>query len=271
MKSLYFTAGQFARLHQLNKRTLHYYDDIGLFSPAYKGENGYRYYTYQQSAQLENILAMRQLNMSIEEIAAYLKHPNPQDFLKISQNKIEEIDQQIQQLQVLKQVFEQRQQSLARSEQIHDGQIEVESFAAHHYLLTPMPVEDNPMRNMQQIMQHLQSAWKHSSYKAGCGSYISLEKTLQGQFDVYDGVFTPVDPQDDDSLFLLRPAGQYLCGYSVGSWDKLPELYSHMIAYAKKHHLALTGNCYEIGLNEFAISRPEEYVARVSILIDPKQ
>ena len=66
MKSLYFTAGQFARLHQLNKRTLHYYDDIGLFSPAYKGENGYRYYTYQQSAQLENILAMRQLNMSIE-------------------------------------------------------------------------------------------------------------------------------------------------------------------------------------------------------------
>ena len=101
MKSLYFTAGQFARLHQLNKRTLHYYDDIGLFSPAYKGENGYRYYTYQQSAQLENILAMRQLNMSIEEIAAYLKHPNPQDFLKISQNKIEEIDQQIQQLQVL--------------------------------------------------------------------------------------------------------------------------------------------------------------------------
>lgn len=155
--------------------------------------------------------------------------------------------------------------------QIHDGQIEVESFAAHHYLLTPMPVEDNPMRNMQQIMQHLQSAWEHSSYKAGCGSYISLEKTLQGQFDVYDGVFTPVDPQDDDSLFLLRPAGQYLCGYSVGSWDKLPELYSHMIAYAKKHHLALTGNCYEIGLNEFAISRPEEYVARVSILIDPKQ
>ena len=96
------------------------------------------------------------------------------------------------------------------------------------------------MRNMQQIMQHLQSAWEHSSYKAGCGSYISLEKTLQGQFDVYDGVFTPVDPQDDDSLFLLRPAGQYLCGYSVGSWDKLPELYSHMIAYAKKHHLALT-------------------------------
>lgn len=70
------------------------------------------------------------------------------------------------------------------------------------------------MRNMQQIMQHLQSAWEHSSYKAGCGSYISLEKALQGQFDVYDGVFTPVDPQDDDSLFLLRPAGR-ICADTV--------------------------------------------------------
>ena len=270
MKSLYFTAGQFARLHQLNKRTLHYYDDIGLFSPAYKGENGYRYYTYQQSAQLENILAMRQLNMSIEEISAYLKHPNPQDFLVISQNKIQEIDQQIRQLQVLKQVFEQRQQSLARCSQIHDGQIKVETFDAHHYLLTPMPVEDNPMRNMQQILLHLQSAWEHSSYKAGCGSYLSLEKVLRGEFDIYDGVFTPVDPQEDDSLFLLRPSGEYLCGYSVGSWDKLPELYARMIAYAQQHHLALTGNCYEIGLNEFAISRPEEYVARISILIEPE-
>ena len=53
--SILFTAGQFARLHHLNKRTLHYYDDIGLFSPAYKGKNGYRYYTYQQSAELESI------------------------------------------------------------------------------------------------------------------------------------------------------------------------------------------------------------------------
>lgn len=46
IKSLLFTTGQFARLHHLNKRTLHYYDEIGLFSPAFKGENDYRYYTW---------------------------------------------------------------------------------------------------------------------------------------------------------------------------------------------------------------------------------
>ena len=38
------TTAQFAKLHEVNKRTLHYYDEIGLFSPREKGENGYRYY-----------------------------------------------------------------------------------------------------------------------------------------------------------------------------------------------------------------------------------
>lgn len=36
------TTAEFAKLHEVNKRTLHYYDSIGLFSPAQKGENQYR-------------------------------------------------------------------------------------------------------------------------------------------------------------------------------------------------------------------------------------
>ena len=64
------TVGQMARLHDINKRTLHYYDEIGLFSPKLKGENGYRYYTMDQMADLELILAFRELGMSIEETQA---------------------------------------------------------------------------------------------------------------------------------------------------------------------------------------------------------
>ncbi|MBM6800346.1 MerR family DNA-binding transcriptional regulator, partial [Coprobacillus cateniformis] len=36
-KTMKLTTSQFSKLHHLNKRTLHYYDDIGLFSPRYKG------------------------------------------------------------------------------------------------------------------------------------------------------------------------------------------------------------------------------------------
>lgn len=40
-KSIKLTTSQFAKLHEVNKRTLHYYDSIGLFSPIEKGENNY--------------------------------------------------------------------------------------------------------------------------------------------------------------------------------------------------------------------------------------
>ena len=45
-KTRYLTIGQFAALHGINKKTLMWYDEIGLFKPAsINPENGYRYYT----------------------------------------------------------------------------------------------------------------------------------------------------------------------------------------------------------------------------------
>lgn len=49
-KAALFTIGQFAALHEINKKTLMWYDEIGLLKPACIKENGYRYYSYQQSA-----------------------------------------------------------------------------------------------------------------------------------------------------------------------------------------------------------------------------
>ena len=43
------TIGQFAALHGINKKTLMWYDEIGLFKPAViHPANGYRYYNYYQ-------------------------------------------------------------------------------------------------------------------------------------------------------------------------------------------------------------------------------
>ena len=68
------TIGQFAALHGIHKKTLMWYDEIGLFRPAViHPENGYRYYNYHQSAILETILLLRELDVPISEIQAFLK------------------------------------------------------------------------------------------------------------------------------------------------------------------------------------------------------
>ncbi len=89
------TVSQFAKLHNVNKRTLHYYDEIGIFSPDYKGENGYRYYDYMQGVDFEYIKILKELNMGLDEIKRYIDNPNEEDFKEIAEVKIKEIDQEI--------------------------------------------------------------------------------------------------------------------------------------------------------------------------------
>lgn len=262
---IYFTAGQFSRLHHLNKRTLHYYDDIGLFSPVYKAENGYRYYTYRQSAELENILALRELGMSIDEIKDYLKCPNADAFLQITIQKSHEIDEQIKRLKKLKAIMFEKQKSLVLCNGIHDGMIEVVRFPKRFFLLTSTEFRETALTDMEHVLSHLQTAWECSTYKAGCGSYLSLDKVRQGQFDFYDGLFTVVDKPKKGADVQVRPQGEYLCGYCVGDWDKIPALYHKMLDYSAAKKLKLKGNCYEMGLNEFAISSESEYVTQIEI------
>ena len=70
-----FTIGQFAALHGINKKTLMWYDEIGLFKPAFiHEENGYRLYSYYQSTELEVILLLRDMNVPIRDIQEFMKN-----------------------------------------------------------------------------------------------------------------------------------------------------------------------------------------------------
>lgn len=265
----HFTAGEFAELHHINKRTLHYYDEIGLFSPQCKGENGYRYYTYEQSMELENILAFRELDMSIEEIMRYMENPNAADFYQIADSRIKKIEYDIQRLKNLKSVLQQKKELLAMCDKAYDGKIEVVSLNMQYLLLTPLALsfetKESWMDNTASIMDHLKRSWDFNIYKKSCGSYLSVEKIIEGKFHEYDGIFTEIE-RKGKGLY-RKPEGRYLRGFCVGDWDKIPKLYEEMIGYAKKNSLCLCGYAFESGVNEFAISDEQEYITLIEVQI----
>ena len=120
------TTAQFAKLHEVNKRTLHYYDEIGLFRPFTKSDNGYRYYDISQSIDFEYIRMLKELNMSIEEIETYRKNPTPADFLKIVNEKEKEVDKQIQRLKDIKAVMQSKKEQIIFCETLHQQKIRIE-------------------------------------------------------------------------------------------------------------------------------------------------
>jgi MerR family transcriptional regulator, thiopeptide resistance regulator len=69
------TIGDLARLAGVSVRTLHHYDEIGLLVPSGRSDAGYRLYSGENLARLRQILFYRELDFSLEAIAAALKDP----------------------------------------------------------------------------------------------------------------------------------------------------------------------------------------------------
>ncbi|MEM7284321.1 MAG: helix-turn-helix domain-containing protein, partial [Pseudomonadota bacterium] len=64
-----FRIGEFSKIAQTPITQLRYYDEIGLFQPAESDEfTGYRYYSATQMPQLNRIIALKELGLTLEQI-----------------------------------------------------------------------------------------------------------------------------------------------------------------------------------------------------------
>src|SRR3954469_1547237 len=77
--------GELARRTGLTTRTLHHYDEIGLLRPSLHTESGHRLYTAGDIARLQQVLSLRQLGFSLEEIAGCLDRPgfSPMEVIRL--------------------------------------------------------------------------------------------------------------------------------------------------------------------------------------------
>lgn len=104
MNSMQYTIKQLADLAGVTTRTLHYYDEIGLLSPAYVAENSYRCYEEKQLLQLQQILFFRELEFSLDEIKTMLSNPgfdmlealtDQKQMMQLKRSRIDELIQSI--------------------------------------------------------------------------------------------------------------------------------------------------------------------------------
>jgi DNA-binding transcriptional MerR regulator len=66
--------GELARRTGLSVRTLHHYEEMGLLAPTHRTSSGHRLYGEAEIAQLQKILALKKLGMSLEEIRGWLSN-----------------------------------------------------------------------------------------------------------------------------------------------------------------------------------------------------
>lgn len=95
----YMTVGEAAKRMGVTVRTLQYYDQVGLLSPTAQSEGGRRLYTYQDLVCLHQILSLKQLGFSLDDIKNRLiPLDTPDEVAKVLEGQAASVERKIQEL-----------------------------------------------------------------------------------------------------------------------------------------------------------------------------
>lgn len=104
----HLTSGQFAKVMGISKDTLFHYDRLGILSPEFKAENGYRYYSINQMDVFKVISILKELEMPLKEIKEYLNKRSPQELIVLLGKEEAMLNSKIKQLQKMKSIISEK-------------------------------------------------------------------------------------------------------------------------------------------------------------------
>lgn len=261
-----FTIGQFAKLHEINKKTLMWYDEIGLLKPAVIRENGYRYYSFQQSSRLETILMLRELNVSIPEIQNFLENRSAFTLETLLTDKINELDQTISHLKSLRAVMSTKKQNMTTIRNIDISEFSVIEKPDAHYFVTVPTSHDTPFeKEIEMVVAETKKYQLRRLHDASYGSILPVESLYSGNFSDYSALYIELPFPTHRKGLHVQPKGKYLRAFCKGSWDNIAGRYKEILAYAKEHDLKFYGSAYEKGINELVIDTPDDYITQIEI------
>jgi DNA-binding transcriptional MerR regulator len=117
MRAKALKVGALAKQTGLSVRALHYYEEIGLLVPSDRSESGHRLYNTRDVARLQQIVSLRALGLSLEEIQDCLDQRG-QSLLQVMERHLERIRETLSQQQRLYQQLDGIAEVLRRGEEV---------------------------------------------------------------------------------------------------------------------------------------------------------
>lgn len=261
-----FTIGQFAKLHEVNKKTLMWYDEIGLLKPAVVKENGYRYYSFQQSPLLETIFMLRELNVSINEIQDFLKNRSAISLENLLTDKIAELDNTLSHLKSIRSVMNEKKQNMTTIRTLDISGFSIIEKTEDHYFVTVNTSPNTPLeKEIEAVIAETKKYQVHRLHDASYGAMLPVENLYSGEFGGYSALYIELPFPAHKRGLHVQPKGRYLRAFCKGDWSNLPGRYLEILSYAKEHDLQFYGFAYEKGINELVIDTLDDYITQIEI------
>lgn len=240
------TIGEFASLCKTSKKTIRYYEQIGLILPAYVNEhNGYRFYEESQIEVFLIISRLKWYGFSLQDIKQMLlnqKEPN----LELIYNQILHLQQEMNEKASILRELESYSTNYERTGLLMPNP----KFAIQEEQRKAIPIfevrDTISMDHFGDLYGKLFSG--NVAPRGPVGSIYYDELFDRDHADC--GVFFVC--KEDDANNML-PAGKYVSLMHQGPYHQLSETYNALVQYIKNHGFQIAGAPFELYLNN-----PEE-------------
>ncbi|MGX4601151.1 MerR family transcriptional regulator [Faecalimicrobium sp. JNUCC 81] len=263
----YFTTGEFAKLCNVKKQTLFHYDNIGIFCPEIKDENGYRYYSYQQFEIFSVITILKEINMPLKEIKSYLDNRTPSSLINLFKNKIKEVDKEIENLNKIRTLMETKIDITEKACNVNHSKINLK-IQDEEYLILSNPIDNTSDKGFfKAVSDHMDYCiCNNLNIGYSIGAIINKDNILKGNHNGYSYLYTKVDDLQSSPFIYIKPKGLYLVAYHQGSYENIKETYDKILLFIDENNLTLGDYSYEeYILDEVSVKGYENYLTQILV------
>lgn len=243
-----YRIGEISKLYNISSDILRHYEKIGLISPDFIGENGYRYYSKNQIWKLNNIRNLRNLGLGLVEIKEFLDERSLNSASEILEFQLEKIEENIKNLTSL------REEIINKLENLNFFQ----TFKAFDKPLIKYIPERMVLYSQGSFHKDWEIEFEHKILNSKteydndfiltnneAGATISKENFLIGEYDIFS------------KSFIINEES----GYSNRKY-----YYNLLKKYISENNLKISGDCYEIYHIERHITEDEnEFITEIQI------
>ena len=257
------TIKEFSQFTGIRQSTLRHYDEVKLFQPVMRGENGYRYYSAPQTIAVNLINVMHNVNIPIKKISEMKNQKSPESVLELLRKQELELNKELLSLQQAYAIIH------TYCGLIQEGLL-ADERAINTRRMDAVSIELGPDNDFSsgffydsffRFIRQMADRRIDPAYPAG-GYYEDIDAFMRAPGRPIR--FFSHAPTGRDTI----EAGDYLVGYTRGFYGKLGDLPARLLAYSKEHAYDFIGPVYEVYLHdEITVEDPESYLIQASVQV----
>lgn len=246
----YLSVSEFADLFNINRQTLHFYDQKGLFQPISRNpENHYRQYSHDQIARFSFITYLRTIGFSIDQIKAILDRGD--------------IDSTMEQLDRQAQILMEHYREIFKIERIIQRKLKFVKYKLTHSDFDAVELLECP-RKAYMVIGTERVLYENEDFY-----YYPTLVFYRRQEEAYEKVFAAyVSPDDLTEEYADRahfiPRQTYLRFYHRGPYTEIPEAVARVRRAHSGPDLSPDYLCTNI-IDQFLETDPGKFVTEIQI------